>query len=88
MPYQLIIQQVLSGIAAAIAAYPQIVGIVTSGKALIQSLFDGKVISVEDQTAAHAYIDALALMAKQNLIPPALQVQPDPVEAPAKPATP
>lgn len=85
MPYQQIIQQVLAGIAAVIAAYPQIAGIITSGKAMITALFEGKVISVEDQTAAHTYLDALALMAKQGLIPPALQVMPDPVLPPALP---
>jgi len=94
MPYQQIVQQVLAGIAAAIAAYPQIADIVTSGKAMITALFEGKVISVEDQTAAHGYIDALALMYKQGLIPPALQVQPDPgtvtttTTVPAAPAKP
>lgn len=86
MPYAAIISQVLNGIQAAISAWPQVQGIITSGKLMFTALFEGKVISVEDQAAVHAYLDGLSLMAKQGLIPPALQVDPDPVTpAPAAP---
>ena len=78
-----ILQQILAGIQAAINAAPQIEGIVASAKALFVSLFNGGVITVAQQQAAHAYVDAGAAMWQANLIPPQWQVQPDPVAAPA-----
>lgn len=79
MPYAAIIQQVLAGIQAAINAWPEVQGIIVSGKAMIAALFEAGKITKDDQTAVHTYIDGLSLMAQQGLIPPALRVDPDPI---------
>lgn len=87
MPYAAIISQVLQGIQAAINAWPQVQGIITSAKAMITALFEGKVISAEDQNALHAWVDAIAYMSQKGLIPPAWTVEPDPISAPTTTTT-
>ena len=74
-----IIQQILAGIQAAIAAAPQVEGIVTSAIALWKSLFEAGLISADQQNAMNAYILGIAGLKATGLLPPAWQVQPDPV---------
>lgn len=74
-----IIQQILAGIQAAISAAPQIEGIVTSAIALWKSLFDAGLISVEQQVALNTFVQGIAGLKNSGLLPPAWQVQPDPV---------
>jgi hypothetical protein len=73
-----IIQQILAGIQAAIAAAPQIEGIVTSAIALWKSLFEAGLISVEQQNAMNDFVKGVAGLKATGLLPPAWQVQPDP----------
>lgn len=79
MGISVIITQILAGIQAAINAAPQIEGIVTSAKALFASLFESGLISVDLQNATHAYVDAIAAMKRNGIVPPQWQVEPDPV---------
>lgn len=74
-----IIQQILAGIEAAIGAAPQIEGIVTSAIALWKSLFQAGLISVEQQAALDTYIQGVVGLKNSGLLPPAWQIQPDPV---------
>lgn len=74
MPVPIIIQAVL----AAIQAAPQIEALVKSGKEFITELFNAGLITAEIQNATFAYVDGVCAAAKAGVIPPALQVEPDP----------
>lgn len=83
-----IIALILSALQGAITSAPAVVDLVTKGKDLISALFTAKIITVEQQNAAHSYVDAIASMVDSGLVPPGLQVQPDPIITPVPPPAP
>lgn len=62
-----------------IAAAPQIVGVVQGVRDLAGKLFQGGVISSDDQAAVHRAADALQAQILVGIVPPELQVQADPL---------
>jgi hypothetical protein len=85
MPAALIL--VLQGIQAALGLAPQVEAVAISAKSLISALFAAKLISAEQQNALHAWVDSHAQLAAAGIVPPAWQVQPDPVAITAAPQT-
>jgi hypothetical protein len=69
---------ILAGIQAAIGAAPQVVQLVTDAKNWITGLLGAGIITAEQQTALHDWVDSIASMSKLGIIPPSWQVQPDP----------
>lgn len=69
---------ILQGILAAIQAAPQVAEIVTAAKNMISALFTAKVITTDQQTALHTWVDNQVALAASGIVPPAWQVQPDP----------
>jgi len=78
-----LLPQILQGIEVAIGIAPQVAGIVSSAKDLFNAMFKAGLITVEQQDAAHAYVDAIYGMRQAGIIPPAWQVEPDPGTNPA-----
>jgi len=81
-----IITQILGGIQAAINEAPQIEALVSSAKACFDALFTGGLISAATQNACHAFVDGLAAMKAAGIVPPAWQIEADPVAAVVTPA--
>lgn len=79
----ILIPQILQGIQIAITAAPELIKIVDDVKAMFAGWFGKGVITVEQQNAVHAYLDAIVAMSQAGIVPPAWQVQPDPVSATA-----
>ena len=73
-----LLPQILQGIQIAINAAPTVISLVTNAKAWFTSLFEAGLITVDQQNAVHAYVDAVVGMAKAGLIPPHWQVEADP----------
>jgi hypothetical protein len=70
---------IVQGVGAAISAAPQIEAVVVSAKNFITSLFEGGVITIDQQAAVHSHIDALVAAANSGTVPPEFQVGADPV---------
>lgn len=68
---------VIQGIEAAIAAAPQVIDVVEKGKALITSLFEAGAITIDQQNATHAHVDAVQAAVLAGYVPPSWQVESD-----------
>ncbi len=69
---------IIQGILAAIQAAPGVIDVVNKAKDFITSLTGAKLITVEQQNALHAYVDAHAALVAAGITPPAWTVEPDP----------
>lgn len=78
MELTVLIPLVIQGLQAAISAAPGIAKVVTGAKDLIAGLFEGKVITAEQQTVLHDHVDSIVAMSKAGLLPSNWQVRPDP----------
>lgn len=65
-------------IQAAIKAAPDAVVVFNQAKAFFTTLFETGQISVEQQNAVAAQLEAITNAVLQNQVPPAWQVEPDP----------
>lgn len=69
---------VIQGITAVISAAPQIEAAVESAKNYITSLFEQGLITVDQQNAVHAHVDAVAVAVASGTPLPEWVVAPDP----------
>lgn len=76
-----ILTLILQAVQAALVAAPQVAEIVTQAKALITSLTTAALITKAQQDAAHKQVDAIAALVDAGIVPPGLQVEPDPPTA-------
>lgn len=76
-----ILQTIIQGILAAVAAAPQVEAVIAGAKALISALFEAKLITAEQQNALHGYVDTHAKLASVGITPPAWTVEADPSPA-------
>ena len=69
---------IVQGIQVAIQAAPEVEAVALKGKELITELFTAKKISIEQQAAVHAHVDAVAAAVASGQTPPEFTVEPDP----------
>jgi len=81
-----ILPQILQGIQIAINAAPTVASLVNTAKAWFDALFEGGLVTVEQQAALHQYVDGVVALAKSGVIPPHWQVESDPATPAVTPA--
>jgi len=69
---------IVQGIQAAISAAPEVESVVENAKTWVSSLFSSGVITIAQQNAVNAQIDAIVAAFAGGTTPPEFQVQPDP----------
>ncbi len=75
-----ILALIIQGLQAAISAAPQLKEIYQNARDLINNLFSAKAITIDQQNALHAHIDAIETAFENGQEPPAWQVEPDPID--------
>lgn len=70
---------IIQGIQAALVAAPAVIAIAERGKDFIRSLFDAGLITIDQQNAVFAHVDAICDAALNSEELPHWTVEPDPV---------
>lgn len=77
--FLLLLPQILQGIQIGINSAPEVEAAIAGFKDWVAALFQGGQIDVATQNDMHMWVDGIAAGARLGIVPPAWQVQPDPV---------